>query len=300
MAGTYRPLLSSLLGDRGMESDTRRSSGQVLSEALLASNAVTSEGESKGETQDVSWRQNNPDHASGLPSPGLISALSTGSAAALSTGAGPREGDPNPYDFPADGSIPDMAVREGLCKSFKGGRRSTSVTTLLRQLAAGNTLRGEAWKLTRAVVHVEDAWKGKVSPCPPLEEMGLRRLFKLRWKYRGVDFWLIHLLLVLCLLEIPAWCMQGRECFWACYPDFTRDWHMEIWLSLLLEGTMLTALVVMALVDVVRDDFALHVRFMMIHAGLFVSPAVRYLVISLQFITLGLDAFIFFKYLQGL
>lgn len=73
----------------------------------------------------------------------------------------------------------------------------TSVQSILRNISRGSTIAATPWKLTRAVVHLEDAWKGRVSPCPPLEkkEPATRALFKLRWKYRGLEFAVVHVLL---------------------------------------------------------------------------------------------------------
>lgn len=74
---------------------------------------------------------------------------------------------------------------------------NTSVQSILRNISRGSTIAATPWKLTRAVVHLEDAWKGRVSPCPPLEkkELATRNIFKLRWKYRGLEFAVVHLLL---------------------------------------------------------------------------------------------------------
>lgn len=139
---------------------------------------------------------------------------------------------------------------------FQGTRKEkiTSVSVVLQKLASGNTIhtRGEEWKLTRAVVHAEDAWKGRVSPCPALDQERVRKLFKLRWRYRTLDFLLVHMFLVLSLLESPPWCTLNKKCFWSCYPDFSRNYHMQTWLSLTLEGFMLTVLVSIALLDMVR------------------------------------------------
>eukprot|EP00752_Nemacystus_decipiens_P003210 g2971.t1 len=129
---------------------------------------------------------------------------------------------------------------------------NTSVRSVLRNISRGSTIAATPWKLTRAVVHLEDAWKGRVSPCPPLEkkEPATRALFKLRWKYRSLEFAIVHLLLLLSLLEIPSWCISNGRCYWSCYPDFSRNYHMSKWLSMLLEGPLLLALTTMALVDV--------------------------------------------------
>lgn len=139
--------------------------------------------------------------------------------------------------------------------SSLGVKRSTSVEVILQQLAAGNTIlaRGDSWKLTRAVVHTEDAWKGRVSPCPLLEKENARKLFKLRWKHRWVDVLLVHLLLVLSLVEIPPWCVGNNKCFWTCYPDFLRNWHLQAIVALVLEAVLVVVLVAAALLDVVRE-----------------------------------------------
>lgn len=249
-----------------MEGDSRKSSRRVLSQALLSSTSGNSVGnQQRGEPQNVNWNYSDPGlGADSLPSAGVSASPPGGAAPPDATAtveactvhvAG--EGEPRSCDLSTGRSDPTTEVEKDKCFPLQGGHSSTSVSLFLGQLAVGNTIKGEAWKLTRAVVHLEDAWKGRVSPCPPLEQEGLRRLFKLRWRYRGVDFLLIHLLLVLCLLEIPAWCVKDRKCFWECYPDFTRDWHMGIWASLILEGTMLASLVLMALVDMVRDSVIL-------------------------------------------
>lgn len=152
--------------------------------------------------------------------------------------------------------------REGQATPESGGldfqdtsrEKITSVAAVLQRLAVGNTFhaRGEEWKLTRAAVHAQDAWKGCVSPCPGLDHERVRQLFKLRWRYRALDFFLVHMFLVLSLLEVPAWCIRNDKCFWNCYPDFTRNYHMQSWLSLTLEGSMLFVLVGIALLDMVR------------------------------------------------
>lgn len=82
-------------------------------------------------------------------------------------------------------------------------RRTSSVESILRSLAAGSTVASTPWKLTRAVVHLEDAWKGRVYPCPPLEtkDPATRALFKLRWRYRSLEFLVVHLLLCKCILS---------------------------------------------------------------------------------------------------
>lgn len=162
---------------------------------------------------------------------------------------------PHSYDCLAPDKEEQVMPEDGGV-GFQGTRKEkiTSVSVVLQKLAAGNTIhtRGEEWKLTRAVVHVEDAWKGRVSPCPALDQERVRKLFKLRWRYRTLDFLLVHMFLVLSLLEAPAWCIVNKKCFWSCYPDFTRNYHMETWASFTLEGIMLTVLVSIALLDMVR------------------------------------------------
>lgn len=77
-------------------------------------------------------------------------------------------------------------------------RNTSSVESILGSMSRGSTIRATApWKLTRAVVHVEDAWKGRFSPCPPLEKKEAVEvaIFKLRWKYRSLEFFVVHLLL---------------------------------------------------------------------------------------------------------
>lgn len=76
----------------------------------------------------------------------------------------------------------------------------TSVQSILRNISVGSTIASTPSKITRAVVHLEDAWKGRVSPCPPLDkkEPATRALFKLRWKYRRVEFAVVHLLFCEC------------------------------------------------------------------------------------------------------
>lgn len=164
---------------------------------------------------------------------------------------------PRSFDFLSE----EGEAAAGSLERAKGGedsplssKRSTSVKVILERLAVGSTIcaRGEQWKLTRAVAHLEDAWKGRMSPCPPLEKERSRKLFKLRWKYRWLDFLLVHLFLVLSMLETPAWCVGNEKCRWSCYPDFSRNWHMSTWLSLLIEGLMLVVLVTSAAIDVVR------------------------------------------------
>lgn len=86
---------------------------------------------------------------------------------------------------------------------------TSSVQGILRNISRGSTIAVTPWKLTRAVVHLEDSWKGRVSPCPPLEkkEPATRALFKLRWKYRGLEFAVVHLLLCECCFV----CMTCRQ-----------------------------------------------------------------------------------------
>ncbi|CAM9708851.1 unnamed protein product [Ectocarpus sp. 4 AP-2014] len=121
-------------------------------------------------------------------------------------------------------------------------------------MSCGSTIRsaGTEWRLTRAVVHLEDAWKGRVSPCPPLEKIdpATRVLFKMRWKYQGLEFLVVHLLLFMSMVETPAWCMTKGRCFWSCYPDFSRNYHMSQVTATLIEGLLLLVLSVIALVDV--------------------------------------------------
>eukprot|EP00903_Cladosiphon_okamuranus_P015012 g13891.t1 len=130
--------------------------------------------------------------------------------------------------------------------------KTSSVQSILRKISAGSTIAATPWKLTRAVVHLEDAWKGRVSPCPPMEkkEPATRALFKLRWKYRGLEFAVVHLLLVLLLVEIPGWCIANGKCYWNCFPDFSRNHHMSKWTAMLFEGPLLLVLAAIALVDV--------------------------------------------------
>lgn len=91
------------------------------------------------------------------------------------------------------------SVTDGSSSGGEGpyGPSNTSVRSILCNISKGSTMAATPWKLTRAVVHLEDAWKGRVSPCPPLEkkEPATRALFKLRWRYRGVEFAVVHLLL---------------------------------------------------------------------------------------------------------
>lgn len=54
------------------------------------------------------------------------------------------------------------------------------------------------------------------------------------------------------LVETPAWCLTSGRCFWSCYPDFSRNYHMSQVTATLIEGLLLLVLSVIALVDVVR------------------------------------------------
>lgn len=58
---------------------------------------------------------------------------------------------------------------------------------------------------------------------------------------------------VLSLVEIPGWCISNGRCYWSCYPDFSRNYHMSKWMSMLFEGPLLLVLAAMALVDVVSE-----------------------------------------------
>lgn len=58
-------------------------------------------------------------------------------------------------------------------------------------------------------------------------------------------------LAVLSLVEMPGWCVEGRRCYWSCYPDFSRNYHMSYSTSMFIEGPLLLTLAVIALVDVV-------------------------------------------------
>lgn len=103
----------------------------------------------------------------------------------------------------AGSSSPLAAPGESREEASLGGglvRRRSSVESILRDIAKGSTVASTPWKLTRAVVHLEDAWKGRVYPCPPLDkkEPAAQALFKLRWRYRSVEFWIVHLLLCKC------------------------------------------------------------------------------------------------------
>lgn len=132
--------------------------------------------------------------------------------------------------------------------------RSTSVTCILRRMAVGDPvgLRGEKWKLTRAFVHLENSWKGRVSSCPDLDNPRARRLYKIRSHLRHLDFLLVHLLMALSLIETPAWCVLNKKCFWRCYPDFSENWHLDTKIGLVLEACMLVVLVGIAALDLVR------------------------------------------------
>lgn len=58
---------------------------------------------------------------------------------------------------------------------------------------------------------------------------------------------------VMSLVETPSWCMSSGKCFWTCYPDFSRNYHLGKWHATTLEGALLFVLVAIALVDVVRQ-----------------------------------------------
>ena len=221
-----------------MEDTSRKASRQVLGQALLSSDKTSSNAPQQREQQ--------PQRLHDFSSAAVGDSPKTGSTSSRS------------YDFlggdehAAGVKLPERQdVGERL--PFKGNR-GTSVTEILGQLATGSSIcaRGEQWKLTRAVAHLEDAWKGRMSPCPPLDQDNMRNLFKLRWQYRRLDFLLVHLLLVLSLLETPAWCAHNKRCFWSCYPDFSRNWHMADTLSLAIEGIMVSVLVMGAFLDMVR------------------------------------------------
>lgn len=99
---------------------------------------------------------------------------------------------------PAGAAVAVAAVSAAAAITARGAK-NTSVEKILDTISEGSTIRatGADWKLTRAVVHLEDAWKGRISPCPPLEkkEPTARALFKMRWKFRSLDFLIVHLLL---------------------------------------------------------------------------------------------------------
>lgn len=227
-----------------MEDTSRKASRQVLSQALLSSDKTTASDAAQQREQKQPQQR-----------------LHDFSSAAV--GDNPTTGSisPRSYDFLAeDGHATAQAespgrrhdVGEG--SPFSAKRNTSSVAVILRQLATGSSIsaRGEQWKLTRAVAHLEDAWKGRMSPCPPLDQENVRRMFKLRWKYRRLDFLLVHLLLVLSLLETPTWCVAHKQCFWSCFPDFSRNWHMSQTVSVVIEGIMVGVLAIGALLDVVR------------------------------------------------
>lgn len=226
-----------------MEDSSKKSSRQVLSQALLESDKIDASDapQQREELQQLPQRLHDFSSARVADIPRF-------------TGISPRS-----YDFLAEDEHAATAAAgrpsgdEGE-KSPLSEKRSTSVTVVLRQLAAGSTIsaRGEQWKFTRAVAHLEDAWKGRMSPCPPLDQENIRNMYKLRWRYRKFDFLLVHLLLVLSLLEMPAWCIAEKQCYWSCYPDFSRNWHMSAILSLVIEGVFVSVLVLGALLDVVR------------------------------------------------
>lgn len=60
-------------------------------------------------------------------------------------------------------------------------------------------------------------------------------------------------------METPSWCVATGRCFWSCYPDFSRNFHMPQWQAMVIEGVLLLALVAIALCDVVRP-YLLRVR----------------------------------------
>lgn len=144
---------------------------------------------------------------------------------------------------------------KGGSEQQRGAQSSTSVMQILRQMAVGDPIgaKKQQWKLTRAVVHLEDSWRGRVSPCPPsLQNERVRRLFKVRWHLRGAEVLCIHGLMALALLETPEWCLENGECFWSCYPDFSRNWHMSRLKASVVEAVMLTSLASIAVLDMVR------------------------------------------------
>lgn len=216
-----------------MEDTSRKASRQVLGQALLSSDKTTTSDAPQQRVHDFSSAAVGDNPTIGSISPRSYDFLAEDGHAARATSPEKREvGERSPF----------------------GEKRSTSVAVVLRQLATGSSInaRGEQWKLTRAVAHLEDAWKGRMSPCPQLDQENARNMFKIRWKYRKLDFLLVHLLLVLSLLEVPAWCIASQKCFWSCYPDFSRNWHLSSALSLVIEGIIVSVLVVGALLDVVR------------------------------------------------
>lgn len=222
-----------------MEDTSRKASRKVLGQALLCSD--------KTAVSDApQQREQRPQRLHDFSSAAVGDNPTMGSIS------------PRSYDFLAEDGHAAPATSPG--KQNEGDsspfseKRSTTVAVILRQLATGSSIsaQGEQWKLTRAVAHLEDAWKGRMSPCPPLDQENVRKMFKIRWKYRKIDFLLVHLLLVLSVLEIPAWCVANKKCFWTCYPDFSRNWHMSSALSLVIEGVMVSVLVLGALLDVVR------------------------------------------------
>ena len=222
-----------------MEDTSRKASRQVLGQALLSSDKTTA-------SDAPQQREQKPQRLHDFSSAAVGDNPTTGSIS------------PRSYDFLAeDGhAVPATSPEQrevGEMSPFSE-KRSTSVAVVLRQLATGSSIsaRGEQWKLTRAVAHLEDAWKGRMSPCPQLDQENARNMFKIRWKYRKLDFLLVHVLLALSLLEVPAWCAANKKCFWSCYPDFSRNWHLPSTLSLVIEGIIVSALVVGAPLDVVR------------------------------------------------
>ncbi|CAM9631708.1 unnamed protein product [Discosporangium mesarthrocarpum] len=105
------------------------------------------------------------------------------------------------------------------------------------------------WKLTRAVIHLEDAWKGRVGLCPSLEDEDRRSMFKLRWKLRSLDFYLVHVLLLLSFIEQPPWCTTNGKCSWKCFPDFLGNWYLLPVVALSVEAVIVAFLVVGAVLD---------------------------------------------------
>ena len=73
---------------------------------------------------------------------------------------------------------------------------------------------------------------------------------------------------VLSLVEIPGWCITNGRCYWSCYPDFSRNYHMSKWVSMLFEGPLLLALTAMALVDVVSETMPLAGRIVSVGRGI--------------------------------
>ncbi|CAM9969741.1 unnamed protein product, partial [Choristocarpus tenellus] len=105
------------------------------------------------------------------------------------------------------------------------------------------------WKLTRAAVHLEDAWKGRIMLCPSLEDKNALVLFKCRWRLRRLEHFLVHLLLVLTLVEIPLWCNSTGKCFWSCFLDFNNNYYLPQYVIDILQGSTLVFLVAVAALD---------------------------------------------------